>query len=67
MSGWETRIATGNPQVDQATVEQHRSAAAAQGLSFDVQPIAGAIADRYADSEADVHARAQANVPGGGA
>ena len=41
MSGWETRIATGNPQVDQATVEQHRHAAAAQGLSFDVQPIAG--------------------------
>ena len=26
-----------------------------------------AIADRYADSEADVHARAQANAPGGGA
>lgn len=39
MSGWETRIATGNPQVDQMTVEQHRQAAAAQGLSFDVQPL----------------------------
>jgi modulator of FtsH protease len=38
MSGWETRIATGNPQADQMTVEQHRQAAAAQGLAFDVQP-----------------------------
>lgn len=39
MSGWEQRIATGNPQADQMTVEQHRQAAAAQGLSFDVQPL----------------------------
>jgi modulator of FtsH protease len=39
MSGWETRIATGNPQVDQQTVEQHRQAAAAQGLAFEAQPM----------------------------
>ena len=39
MSGWETRIATGNPQADQQTVEQHRQAAAAQGLAFEAQPI----------------------------
>lgn len=39
MSGWETRIATGNPQADHMTVEQHRQAAAAQGLSFDAQPL----------------------------
>jgi modulator of FtsH protease len=40
MSGWETRIVTGNPQADHATVEQHRQAAAAQGLAFDAQPLA---------------------------
>jgi modulator of FtsH protease len=39
MSGWETRIATGNPQADQATVEQHRQAATAQGLAFEAQPM----------------------------
>ena len=39
MSGWETRIATGNLQADQRTVEEHRQAAAAQGLSFDAQPL----------------------------
>ena len=39
MSGWETRIATGNPQADQATVEQHRQAATAQGLAFEAQPL----------------------------
>jgi FtsH-binding integral membrane protein len=39
MSGWEQRIVTGNPQADQATVEQHRQAAAAQGLAFDAQPL----------------------------
>jgi FtsH-binding integral membrane protein len=39
MSGWEQRIATGNPQADQMTVEQHRQAAAAQGLAFDAQPL----------------------------
>lgn len=39
MSGWEQRIATGNPQADQMTVEQHRQAAAAQGLSFEAQPL----------------------------
>jgi modulator of FtsH protease len=39
MSGWEQRIVTGNPQADHATVEQHRQAAAAQGLAFDAQPL----------------------------
>jgi modulator of FtsH protease len=39
MVGWEQRIVTGDPQADQRTVEQHRQAAAAQGLSFDVQPL----------------------------
>lgn len=39
MSGWETRIVTGNIQADQMTVEQHRRAAAAQGLALDVQPL----------------------------
>jgi modulator of FtsH protease len=39
MSGWEQRIVTGNPQADQATVEQHRQAAAAQGLAFEAQPL----------------------------
>lgn len=39
MSGWEQNIVTGNPQADQAAVEQHRQAAAAQGLAFDVQPL----------------------------
>jgi len=39
MSGWEQRIATGNPQADQATVEQHRQAAAQRGLAFDAQPL----------------------------
>jgi modulator of FtsH protease len=41
MSGWETRIFTGNPQTDHMTVEQHRQAAAAQGLGFDAQPLPG--------------------------
>jgi modulator of FtsH protease len=41
MSGWETKIQTGNPQMDQMTVEQHRQAAAAQGLQLDVQPLPG--------------------------
>jgi modulator of FtsH protease len=41
MSGWEQRIVTGNPQADQATVDQHRQAAAAQGLAFDAQPLPG--------------------------
>jgi modulator of FtsH protease len=41
MAGWEQRIATGNPQMDQMTVEQHRQAAAAQGLAFDAQPLPG--------------------------
>lgn len=41
MSGWETRIATGNPQADQMTLDQHRQAAAQQGLSFDAQPLPG--------------------------
>jgi modulator of FtsH protease len=39
MSGWEQRIVTGNPHADQAAVEQHRQAAAAQGLAFDAQPL----------------------------
>jgi modulator of FtsH protease len=39
MSGWEQRIVTGSPHADQATVEQHRQAAAAQGLAFDAQPL----------------------------
>jgi modulator of FtsH protease len=39
MSGWETRIATGNYDLDRQTVEQHRQAAAAQGLGFDAQPL----------------------------
>ncbi len=39
MSGWETRIVTGNPHADHATLEQHRQAAAAQGLAFDAQPL----------------------------
>ncbi len=39
MNGWEQRIVTGNPQADHATVEQHRQAAAAQGLAFDAQPL----------------------------
>ncbi|MFT3775577.1 MAG: Bax inhibitor-1 family protein [Minicystis sp.] len=55
MSGWETRIATGNPQADQMTVEQHRQAAAAQGLSLDVQPLPGG----------GFHVRAYAAAPGG--
>jgi modulator of FtsH protease len=41
MNGWETRIVTGNPQADHQTVEQHRQAAAAQGLQFDAQPLPG--------------------------
>ena len=32
-------IVTGNPQADHATVEQHRQAAAAQGLAFEAQPL----------------------------
>ncbi|APR85486.1 Putative TEGT family carrier/transport protein [Minicystis rosea] len=55
MSGWETRIATGNPQADQMTVEQHRQAAAAQGLSFDAQPLPGG----------GFHVRAYVAAPGG--
>lgn len=39
MAGWEQRIVTGNPQADQAAVEQHRQVAAAQGLVFDAQPL----------------------------
>jgi modulator of FtsH protease len=39
MSGWEQTIVTGNPQADQAAVEQHRQAAAAQGLAFHAQPL----------------------------
>lgn len=39
MSGWEQRIVTGSPQADHATVEQHRQAAAAQGLAFEAQPL----------------------------
>ncbi len=39
MSGWEQRIVTGNPQADYAAVEQHRQAAAAQGLAFEAQPL----------------------------
>jgi modulator of FtsH protease len=39
MSGWEQNIVTGNWHADQATVEQHRQAAAAQGLAFEAQPI----------------------------
>jgi len=41
MSGWEQRIVTGNLQADHAAVEQHRQAAAAQGLAFDAQPVPG--------------------------
>lgn len=39
MSGWEQNIVTGNPQADQMTVEQHRQAAAAQGLAFEAHPL----------------------------
>lgn len=35
------RIVTGNPQADRMTVEQHRQAAAAQGLAFHAEPLAG--------------------------
>jgi modulator of FtsH protease len=56
MSGWETRIVTGNPHADQATVEQHRQAAAAQGLSFEAQPLPGG----------GFHVRAYAGPPMGG-
>lgn len=39
MSGWEQRIVTGNPHADHAAVEEHRRAAAAQGLAFEAQPL----------------------------
>jgi len=39
MRGWETRIQTGNAEMDRHTVEQHRSAAAAQGLWFEARPL----------------------------
>jgi modulator of FtsH protease len=55
MSGWEQSIVTGNPQVDQATVEQHRQAAAAQGLAFDAQPL----------PTGGFHVRAYVPQPGG--
>ncbi len=41
MVGWEQRIVTGNAEADRQTVEQHRQAAAAQGLSFYAQPLQG--------------------------
>lgn len=41
MSGWETRIQTGNPYADQATLQQHQQAAAAQGMTLQVQPLPG--------------------------
>jgi modulator of FtsH protease len=56
MSGWETKIASGNPQADQATVEQHRQAAAAQGLAFEAHPLPGG----------GFHVRAYAGPPAGG-
>ncbi len=41
MQGYPTIVRTGNPQLDLQTVEQHRRAAAAQGIVLLVQPLAG--------------------------
>ncbi len=61
MSGWEQTIATGNPQADQATVEQHRQAAAQRGLAFDAQPLpAGGYRVRAYPAQAGAYA-----APGG--
>ena len=65
MSGWEQRIVTGNPQADQATVEQHRQAAAAQGLAFDAQPLptGGFHVRAYLDSAAGLRAAGATGLP----
>jgi FtsH-binding integral membrane protein len=39
MSGWESTINTGNPEMDRYTVEQYRQTAAAQGMTLGVQPL----------------------------